>query len=121
MAIGRYDSTAELEYHPAALAETLFTQPIPYNGNARASALIGVNGSQTLLPSWAKPLAANDWVLRLHEVSGERGSATLQMAPGWSIQRVDLRDRACGEPMTDNRIAYRPYEIVSLRISPLSP
>jgi alpha-mannosidase len=121
MAIGRYDSTAELEYHPAALAETLFTQPIPYNGKARASALIGVDGSQTLLPCWVKPLAANDWVLRLHEVSGERGSATLQMAPGWFIQRVDLRDRACDEPMTDNRITYRPYEIVSVRISRLSP
>jgi alpha-mannosidase len=117
MAIGRYDSGGALENHPAVLADTLFTRPIPYSGKARSSALIGIDGSQTLVPCWAKPLAANDWVLRLHEVSGERGSVRLQLAPGWSAQRVDLCDRVCGEPPVDGSVAYRPYEIVSLRIS----
>jgi pimeloyl-ACP methyl ester carboxylesterase len=117
MAIGRYDSSGPLENHPAALADTLFTQPLAYCGKPRASALIGIDGSLTLLPCWAKPLGANGWVLRLHEVSGERGSARLQIVPGWSAQRVDLRDRACADPNPTDSIGYRPYEIVSLRIS----
>ncbi len=117
VAVGRYDATGPLEHHPAALADTLFTRPLPYCGKARAGVLIGIDGSQTLLPCWAKPLGANDWVLRLHEVSGERGSARLQIAPGWSAQPVDLRDRNCADPNPTDSIDYRPYEIVSLKIS----
>jgi alpha-mannosidase len=117
MAIGRFASPGHLDNHPAALADALFTQPLPYCGKARASALIGIDQSQTLLPCWAKPMGPNDWVLRLHEVSGERGSARLQIAPGWSTQRVDFCDRACAESNPTDSIDYRPYEIVSLRIS----
>jgi pimeloyl-ACP methyl ester carboxylesterase len=117
LAIGRYDSDGPFENHPAALADSLFTRPIPYVGRECSSALIGITGSQTLIPCWAKPLGADDWVLRLHEVSGERGSMRLRLVPGWSVRRVDLRERACGDPETHERVAYRPYEIVSLRIS----
>ena len=117
IAIGRYASPGQLDHHPAALADTLFTQPIPYCGNPSASAFIGIGGSQTLLPCWVKPMGANDWVLRLHEVAGERGSARLQLAPSWSAQRVDLRDRPCAGPDPTDSIDYRPYEIVSLRLS----
>jgi len=117
LAIGRYESSGTVENHPATLADTLFTPPLPYRGEACSSALLGIDGSQTLVPCWAKPLGETDWVLRLHEVSGERGSIGLRLAPGWSAQKVDLRDRPCGEPTTVESIAYRPYEIVSLRIS----
>ena len=117
LAIGRYASPGQLENHPAALADSLFTQPLKYRGKPRPCPLIGIDGSQTLLPCWAKPMGADDWVLRLHEVSGERGTARLQIAPGWSVQRVDLRDRLCAGPNTTDSIDYRPYEIVSLRIS----
>jgi alpha-mannosidase len=117
LAIGRYDSSSPLERHPATLADTLFTKPLPYSGQASASALLGSHGSRTLLPCWAKPLGANDWVLRLHEVSGERGTARLHMAPGWSAQRVDLLDQVCANSNPTDSIDYRPYEIVSLKIS----
>ncbi len=121
MAIGPYTSPGHLDHHPAALADTLFTQPLKYCGKPRASPLIGIDGSQTLLPCWAKPMGENDWVLRLHEVSGERGTARLQFAPGWSAKRVDLRDRAFAAAKAADSIDYRPYEIVSLRISRSNP
>ncbi|HWX27828.1 MAG TPA: glycoside hydrolase family 38 C-terminal domain-containing protein [Steroidobacteraceae bacterium] len=121
LAIGRYDAAATMENHPAALADSLFTQPLPYVGRECASALIGMTGSQTLIPCWAKPAGAEDWVLRLHEVSGERGSVRVQLRPGWSAQRVDLRERPCEARVTDEGIAYRPYEIVSLRIRRSTP
>jgi pimeloyl-ACP methyl ester carboxylesterase len=89
---------------------------MPYVGREYASALIGITGSQTLIPCWVKPLGAADWVLRLHEVSGERGSVHVQLRPGWSVRRVDLRERPADERVTD-KVVYRPYEIVSLRIS----
>lgn len=116
LAIGRYDSSARLEDHPAALADTLFTAPLPYLGHSYSCALQGIDGSQSLIPCWAKPLTVTDWVLRLHEVSGERGAIRLRLAPGWSAQKVDLRDRPIGAATSD-AVAYRPYEIVSLRIS----
>jgi alpha-mannosidase len=117
LAIGRYDPSGNMENHPAALADSLFTRPMPYVGRECASALIGMTGSQTLIPCWVKPVGAADWVLRLHEVSGERGLVRVQLRPGWSAQRVDLRERPCGERLTEEGVAYRPYEIVSLRIS----
>jgi alpha-mannosidase len=116
LAIGRYNSSARLEDHPAALADTLFTAPLPYLGSACSSALQRIDGSQSLIPCWAKPLTATDWVLRLHEVSGERGAIRLRLAPGWSALQVDLRERPTGAETCDS-IVYRPYEIVSLRIS----
>jgi alpha-mannosidase len=116
LAIGRYSPSARLEDHPAALADTLFTAPLPYQGSACSSALQGIDGSQSLIPCWAKPLTATDWVLRLHEVSGERGAIRLRLAPGWSARKVDLRDRPTGAATSDS-VAYRPYEIVSLQIS----
>jgi alpha-mannosidase len=117
LAIGRYDPNGNSEDLPAALADSLYTQPIPYVGQARSSALVAVVGSQTLVPYWAKPLGAGDWVLRLHEVCGERGNIALQLAPGWSAHRVDLRDVAVEIPRIDAPFCYRPYEIMSLRIA----
>jgi alpha-mannosidase len=117
LGIGRYEPQGTSDGLPAVLADTLFTQPIPYLGHARSSGLISIKGSQSLVPCWAKPLGTDDWVLRLHEVCGERGSITLQLAPDWSAHRVDLRDVACAQSRLVEPLAYRPYEIVSLRIS----
>jgi pimeloyl-ACP methyl ester carboxylesterase len=117
LAIGRYDAAGRMEDHPAALADSAFSPPIPYLGRECSSALQGLSGSQTLIPCWAKPLGEREWVLRLHEVSGERGSLRLELAPGWGAQRVDLREHPLGAGAVNERVEYRPYEIVSLRIA----
>lgn len=117
LAIGRFDARAGREAHPAALAETLFTPPLAYVGAPVASGLAGIEEAPTLIPCWAKPIGPGDWVLRLHEVAGERGQARLVLAEGWTAQGVDLREEPVGERADGGRFAYRPYEIVSIRLT----
>jgi pimeloyl-ACP methyl ester carboxylesterase len=118
LAIGAYQVGALREQHPAALAEVLFTPPLRYVGPPRTTPFRGLSHGQSLLPSWARPLG-EDWILRLHEVNGERGAASIELAPGWSAQPVDLRERPRGPVLANGRIEFRPYEIVSLRVSRL--
>ena len=99
------------------MAESLFTPPLPYRGSPRASAFGGLEGGETLIPHWAQPQARNRWVLRLHEVGGQRDTAKLRLAPGWTARKIDLLGRALGAPLRGGRLAFDPYEIVSLQIS----
>jgi alpha-mannosidase len=117
LALGHYDLTAPRAEQPAALAETLFTPPVAYRGSPRAAAFGGIDGGDTLLPHWAEPQSRNRWLLRLHEVSGQRGTAKLRLAPGWRAQKVDLLGRALGTPLRAGRLSFAPYEIVSLQLS----
>lgn len=116
LAIGAYHADAPREQHPAALAEVLFTPPLRYVGRPRTTAFRGLTQGPSLLPCWARPLG-EDWILRLHEVGGERGTAALELAPGWRAQPVDLREHPRGGVLADGRIEFRPYEVVSLRVS----
>jgi alpha-mannosidase len=117
LAIGRYDLAASRENHPAALADLLFTPPLQYVGTPRSAGLRGLSGGETLVPCWAKPVDADCWVLRLHEVAGESGYARIDLDADCSARRVDLNERPVGAVITDRRIEYRPYEIVSVMIS----
>jgi alpha-mannosidase len=117
LALGHYDLTAVRAEQPAVLAETLFTAPVAYRGRPVASAFRGLEGGDTLIPHWAQPLGHDQWVLRLHEVGGQRGRAKLQLAPGWQAQKINLLGEALGVPLRGSRLAYAPYEIVSLRLS----
>lgn len=116
LALGAYDLTAPRAEQPAALAETLFTAPLAYRGAPNASAFAGLDGGETLIPSWAQPLGRDRWVLRLHEVSGQRGTARVRLAPGWRAQKINLLGEALGAPLRGGRLAFAPYDIVSLRI-----
>jgi alpha-mannosidase len=114
LALGSYDACGAPDQHPAALADTLFTPPLVYSGLPRSAGLLGIDGSPTLLPSWARPIDAKTWLLRLHEVSGQSGRATLRLADGWQAYPCGLD----GQPRPDARAAltipHRPYEIVSM-------
>ncbi len=55
-------------------------------------------------------------VLRLHEVGGQRGTAHLDLAPGWTARKVDLLGRNLGAPLRGGRLMFAPYEIVSLSL-----
>lgn len=99
----------------AALAETIFGDVLEYSGGRVSSGFLGLRGGESLVPCWAKP--ADDgkgWILRLHEVLGKRGEADLLLAPGYSVRRTDLMERA-GVPM--RRIEFGPNELLSVRIS----
>lgn len=117
LAIGHYDATAPRAEQPATVADNLFTPAVPYRGRPLASAFGGLDGGETLIPHWAQPRGRDAWVLRLHEVSGQRGTARLRLAAGWAAQKVDLLDRPLGAPLRGGRLAFAPYEIVSLRLT----
>ena len=117
LALGYFDLTAPRAEQPASLAENLFTPPLAYRGAPRASAFGGLEGGETLIPHWAQPQGRDRWVLRLHEVGGQRGTARVRLAPGWTARKVDLLGRNLGSPLRGGRLVFAPYEIVSLQLS----
>ncbi len=116
LAIGRYDTWAPREQHPAALAETLFTPLVPYRGLAVDGGLLGLSGALSLQPCWAKPLGRDRWLLRLHETLGRRGVAQLDLAPGWSARLTDLAEKP-GRRLSNGQMTFRPYEVVSVLLT----
>lgn len=117
LALGCYDATALRAEQPAVLAETLFTPAVAYTGRPMASAFQGLTGGDTLIPHWAQPQGRDRWVLRLHEVGGQRGTARLRLAPGWTARPVNLLGAATAAPLRAGRLAFAPYQIVSLQLT----
>lgn len=117
LALGFYDATAPRAEQPVVQAETLFTPPVAYRGKPMTSAFEGIEGGETLIPHWAKPEGRDQWVLRLHEVSGQRGVARLKLAPGWTAQKNNLLGEPMGKPLRGKTLTFSPYEIISLRLS----
>ena len=116
LAVGFYDIGAPRPEQPAVLAETLFTSPVKYRGSPCMSPFGGMEGGETLIPSWAQPESESCWVLRLHEVGGQRGAARVQLAPGWTARKQDLLGRPIQKQLRGGRLFFAPYEIVSLKI-----
>ncbi len=117
LALGHYAAGAPNGTHPAVLAETLFTPPVAYVGTPVAAAFSGLDDGGTLIPHWAEPQGRNRWQLRLHEVGGQRGTARLRLAPGWTAHKVNLLGEPLGPPLRAGRLPFAPYEIVSLQLS----
>jgi alpha-mannosidase len=117
LALGGYDACGASELHPAALADTLFTPPLVYSGQPRSAGLVSIDGSPTLLASWARPVDAKNWILRLHEVSGQNGRATLRLTDGWNAYACGLDGRTKNPARALRTIEHRPYEIVSVLVS----
>jgi len=99
---------------PAVLAETLFTEPVAYDGGPIAPVLIGIENAPTLVPSWMRPLGRDRWLLRLHEATGSRGRATVRLADGWTATRAPLDGRAGGTALRGGALVYRPFEIITV-------
>ncbi len=100
-----------------ALADTLFTPPVSYKGDAVSAGFLGIEGCESLIPCWAKPAAdGNGWILRLHETLGRRGKATIRLAEGLRAFRTTLSEEA-GEEKPLTEISVNPYELISLRIA----
>lgn len=119
LAVGHYQLTAPRAEQPVVLAETLYTPVVPYRGKPVATAFHGIEGGDTLVPHWARPLGRDRWVLRLHEVGGQRGTAKLKLAPGWRAQTVNLLGEKTRGGLRGSQLTFAPYEIISLELSRL--
>lgn len=117
LALGFYDLTAPREEQPAVLAETLFSPVLPYEGRPLGSSFLGLEGGDTLIPAWAKPEGRDRWTLRLHEVGGQRGNATLKLAPGWRARKTNLMAEPIGAALRGSTLGFAPYEIISLELT----
>lgn len=105
------------ELQPAALAETLFTPHLELPVAPMTAGFLGIDGGESLIPSWAKPAAdGNGWILRLQETLGIRGQATVLLADGLGAWRTNLSEKNSAEA-SSTKIAFAPFEIISLRIS----
>ena len=116
LAIGRYHAGLTRAEHPASRADTLFTGPFAYRGASHASPIQSLEGGETLIPAWAQPIGNSNstWLLRLHEVAGQRRHVLVKPAAGWTVARSD----SCGNPLkktaADLRVEFTPHQIVSL-------
>lgn len=117
IAIGRYNPLSPREEMPAAQADQLFNPPIAYTGSLLDCGLVGIHGGDSVIPVWAKPEADGSWVLRLHETLGRRGKFKLQLDEGYSAELVSLMGEAKKEPQDERGWPFRPYQILSFRIS----
>ncbi len=123
LALGRYAVDAAAEEHPAALADTLFTPCLPYRGAALDTGLRALACSPSVVPSWAKPLAAGRWVLRLQETTGRHGSCTVRLAPGCTAAPSTLAETEPAGPWQDHELtlAVASYQIASLIVRMANP
>jgi alpha-mannosidase len=112
LAIGRHDASDSADAHPAHRAESLFTPPLAYDGQARRTPLERLECTRGVVPAWAQPLEAGRLLVRLHEVDGRRGEVRIDPADGWQARRCDARGEGQGEPA--RIFAVGPYEVVSL-------
>ena len=116
-AIGRSHDHLPRDEHPAAMADLLYTPLLPAQKTG-SSGLRGLSGGESLIPAWAKPTEASGaWILRLHETMGRAGTMQLELEPGWEAEMTSLSE-AQGQAVKEGQIAFRPYEIISIRMIP---
>ena len=114
LAIGRFHADAPRHENPAALADTLFTEPVAYHGPAYESPLPEIHGGESLIPAWVKPHGGG-FLLRLHETLGRRGSCKLAAPPDTTLAHADLPGHATSETATTLQLDFRPYQLATVK------
>ena len=120
LALGRYAAALPSGEHPAALADTLFTPCLPCADTALSAGLGALDATPSVVAAWAKPLAADRWILRLQETDGRHGAATLTLAPGWQAALVPLSETEPAHTAGSAgslTVSLSPYAVVSVMLS----
>lgn len=118
LALGRFTADAPRTEQPAALAETLFTEPIAYTGKPTEPTPLTLEGGDSLIPAWVKPMGGGAMLVRFHETLGRRGAAKLHSAEGKIARSADLRGNAIGKASSTFAINFTPYQLLSVLIEP---
>jgi len=113
LAIGRYDLGLPRGRQPAAVAETQFTTPVAYCGKPIPSPITKISGGETLVPCWSAPLGKTEWLLRFHEVAGQRGEVLVEPANGWSVGKAHFDGSPDGP--AGGSYGFEPYQILTMR------
>ena len=115
LAVGRYRADAPRDEMPAAIADTLFTEPVAYAGDVRPSWMPTLEGGDSLLPAWVKPLESGG-LIRLHETLGRRGTCTFTAPSGKRIVLCDAAGEPIGDAATTLDVTFRPYQLLAVRV-----
>lgn len=116
-AVTVFHDTLPREQQPAALADTLFQPPLTVAGEPRTSPFIGLEGGESLVPVWVRPLEDGSFVVRLNETMGRRGTCRVLLRDGARADIVDLSGNPMPEvPFRDNLLTFGPYALLGLRI-----
>ena len=107
----------------AVAADALFTPPVLCEGALDLPPAFRFEALGSLVPSWVAPAESGEGLLlRLHEVSGGRGTAVLRLAkrPKQACL-VDLFENTLGElPLSADgavHIPYGPYSVLGILVS----
>lgn len=91
--LGRLACDSPRENHPAALADSVFMEPIQVEPSSADSffdnRMPRIEGMPSLVPYWAVPVNKDTWVLRLHETLGRRGHVRIAAPTGWTMTVLD--------------------------------
>ncbi|MDE1169736.1 MAG: glycoside hydrolase family 38 C-terminal domain-containing protein [Verrucomicrobium sp.] len=117
IALGVLGAHSRREAYPAALAETLFAEPLAAPAPRRAFPFPVLEGMPSVLPAWAAPIGKNRWVLRLHETMGRSGTLRVAMPAGWTIRRLEKAFPGPGDrALPGGRIEVAPFAVLGLEI-----
>jgi len=120
LALGRYSIDLPREEQPACVADTLFTPPVSYRGKATRALLESIEGGESLIPCWIQPRGKKGWLLRLHEVSGQRGNARIRCSKDWAMSLVQLDGTPAKGSIRGGRFTFRPYQVLGIRFESCS-
>ena len=122
-AVGRHETHTTVDIlSTAAAADALFAPLVVCDGGTPLPAPLTLEQLGTLVPSWVTPAEQSaGLVLRLHETNGSAGTARLCLrAAPRAVDLVDFVERRIGRAKRIDRhtyeIAYRPYQVLSVRV-----
>ncbi|WOO42863.1 glycoside hydrolase family 38 C-terminal domain-containing protein [Rubellicoccus peritrichatus] len=115
LAFSFYDAGASRDQLPATLSETLWQPMLGIESSAADAGFLGLEGGDSLVPTWACPHDDGSWTLRLHETQGRAGYCKLLLREGYAASRERLGGASIEAGFIDE-IAFDSYAIVSVRI-----
>jgi alpha-mannosidase len=120
LGVGRLTAEAPREAYPAALAETLFAEPLAVAPSTRPPMEICpvIEGMPSLTPVWAAPIGAGRWTLRLNETMGRRGLVRLIPPAGWGMKVLERAEPGpADKPLpTTGVLTVKPFDLISLEL-----
>jgi alpha-mannosidase len=117
-AFGLTDAGVCRQAQPAAVADWLYTPPLPVSATATAGPIARTTGGESLVAAWVRPAPGGGMLLRLHETLGKRGEMHVQCQAGWKAQVVNMdgSELMQSTATVELDVPFGPYKIVTVRL-----
>lgn len=118
-ALGHFTANNPQAAQPAALAETLFTQPILANLsttklNHQLPQIETDTSNASYIPVHIKPINKNTCLLRINETLGQRGQVLVTPKNEAKVVLSNLLGESQNSPQSKLRVTYKPYDLNTL-------